>query len=253
MAHYSHGTAQIFHEVMGHGEPILFLPGVFERTSDRSALLNLLAAHYLVVAADLPGSGRSLPQPRNYSATYYQDDAEALSALIRTLTDGPVHLVGCSDGGEVALLIAALYPELARSVLVWGAAGAAPPSSGPLLDALDNLFDDPVPLVAGWGPHLVDRYGEQNARAMMQNFVAALRAIVAAGGDISRSMAGDIACPVLLIVGEHDPFCPKILADDFAGAARNATAIEVAGTGHDVHNARPDWFNQTVLDWLSKN
>ena len=132
MAHFSHGTAQIFHEVMGHGEPILFLPGVFERTSDRSALLNLLAAHYLVVAADLPGSGRSLPQPRIYPVTYYQDDAEALSALIRTLTDGPVHLVGCSDGGEVALLIAALYPELARSVLVWGAAGAAPPSSGRL-------------------------------------------------------------------------------------------------------------------------
>ena len=253
MAHYSHGTAQIFHEVMGRGEPILFLPGFSERTSDHSKMLNLLAAQYRVIAADLPGSGRSLPQPRNYSATYYQDDAEALSALIRTLTDGPVHLVSFSDGGQVALLIAALYQELARSVLVWGAAGVISDPLVSVLDALSNVVDHPSPPFEDLGPYLVAAYGEQNARAMMQNVTTAWKAIVAAGGDISRSMAGDIACPVLLIVGEHDPFCPKILADDFAGAARNATAIEVAGAGHDVHNARPDWFNQTVLDWLSKN
>ena len=251
MAHYSHGTVQIFHEVMGRGEPILFLPGFSERTSDHSKMLNLLAAQYRVIAADLPGSGRSLPQPRTYAVTYHQEDAEALSALIRTLTDGPVHLVGYSDGGDVALLIAALHPELVRSVLAWGAVGVFSDPSGTLLDALSDVVDHPSPPFEDLGPNLVAAYGEQNARAMMQNVTTAWKAIVAAGGDISRSMAGDIACPVLLIVGEHDPFCPKILADDFAAAARNATAIEVPGAGHDVHNARPEWFNQTVLEWLS--
>ena len=253
MTFYTHGTSQIFYEATGHGEPVILLPGFSERSTDHAALLTLLAAHYRVVAVDLPGSGRSLPQPRSYSVTYYQEDAEALSALIRSQTDGPVHLIGFSDGGEVALLIAALDPDLVRSVLVWGAAGAAPASSGPLLDALEILFDDPVSLVASWGPHLVDRYGEPTARAMIQSFVAALRAIVAAGGDISRGMAGKIACPLLLIAGEDDIFVTRAMADDFAFAARNARAIEVLGAGHDVHNARPDWFAHTVQEWLASN
>ncbi len=82
----------------------------------------LVAAGYRVIAADLPGSGRSEPQPRTYTATFYEDDARSFAALLQQLATGPAHLMGFSDGGEISLLMAALTPGVARSVVTWGAA-----------------------------------------------------------------------------------------------------------------------------------
>ena len=94
-------------------------------------------------------------------------------------------------------------------------------------------------------------YGEQNARAMTQSVARAWTAIVDAGGDISRSKAERIECPALLVFGEHDLFVTKAHADQYAAAVKGAKTIEVEGAGHDVHNARPEWFARTVVDWLS--
>jgi pimeloyl-ACP methyl ester carboxylesterase len=45
----------------------------------------------------------------------------------------------------------------------------------------------------------------------------------------------------------------KALIDELAVHIRAAETIEVEGVGHDIHNARPQWFVQTVLDWLTKH
>jgi valacyclovir hydrolase len=76
-----------------------------------------LVVDYKVIAAGLPGSGRSEPLPRAYTATYYEDDARSFTALLEHLETGPAYLVGFSDGGEVALLMAALTSDARHSAL----------------------------------------------------------------------------------------------------------------------------------------
>jgi valacyclovir hydrolase len=208
---------------------------------------------YRVIAADLPGSGYSEPQPRQYTAGYLSDDARSLSALLQNVADRPAHLVGFSDGGEVALLMASQAPEVARSVLTWGAAGFVSDPSGQLREVFHNVVDRPTPPWKQYSEYLVATYGAANARAMTQSFAKAISAIIEAGGDISRSKVGAIACPVLLITGEHDMFVSKALIDELAVCIRIAETIEVKRAGHDVHNAQPQWFVQTVLDWLTKH
>jgi valacyclovir hydrolase len=251
MSWFEHGTSRIYYEESGQGDPVLLLPGLTGRFEDLSAIREaLLAPGYRVITADLPGSGRSGPQPRSYTPSYYQDDARSFAALLSHVGVGPTHLLGFSDGGEVALLIAAMTPGTARSVVAWGAAGKVVDTDGQLLSTLYNVVDAPIPQMKGFRDFLIEAYGEDNARAMTQSVATALRAIVEAGGDISQSRAGDIKCPVLLISGEHDVFAPPAIASQMAVRLSNGEAIMVEGAGHDVHESHSAWLITTMLGWL---
>ena len=108
MAWFEDGSSHIYYEdTGGAGETVLFLPGLTDSIEGHSPLREALqAAGYRVIAADLPGSGRSQPQPRIYTATYFEDDARSFAALLKHVAVEFVHLVGFSDGGEVAILMA---------------------------------------------------------------------------------------------------------------------------------------------------
>lgn len=254
MAWFKHNTSRIYYEEDGSGDPVLLLPGLAGSIKEFSALReSLVAGGYRVIAADLPGSGRSEPQPRAYTATYYEDDARSFAALLQHLATGPTHLLGFSDGGEVGLLMAALTPDTARSLVTWGAAGAMTEEHVPMMDAMYNIVDNPIPPLQSFSEYLIATYGEANARATTQSFAGAARAIIESGGDISLSKVGNIACPVLLIAGEHDFIVSPALLSQLAARIPISESVVVEGAGHDVNGDRPEWLTQTILDWLGKH
>jgi valacyclovir hydrolase len=246
---FEHGASRIYFEDAGQGVPVLFLPGWSESVDDFQRLRSELSRRYRVIAADLPGSGKSGPQPREYTAVYYHEDAETFLALLEWLVVDRAHVVGFSDGGEVALLMAARNPAALRSVIVWGAAGqlVTPPA---MVDAFFDLVDAPVEEMRGFSDYLRGVYGETNARAMSRSVATAWRSMSASGGDISRSVAGAMACPVLLITGEHDPYAPPRVVRDLAGDMPDGHFVECGGAGHMLHVDRPDWLAETIVSWL---
>jgi valacyclovir hydrolase len=251
MAWFEHGGSRIFYEVAGSGTPVLLMPGWSGNIEEFSKLREqLVEAGYQVIAADLPGSGRSLPQPRAYTATYYEEDGRAFGALLEHLNVRAAHLVGLSDGGEVAILMAILTPEHARSVVTWGASGFISDPDGEL-EATFHMIDDPSPPVQEFRTYLVDYYGEANARTMTQNFARAAQAIIAQGGDISLSNADTIRCPALVIAGEHDEVVPPAQIKVLGARIPNARVEIVPNAGHDVYSDRPEWLTQTLLEWLN--
>lgn len=254
MAWFEHGISRIYYEEQGSGTPVLVLPGFAQSIEDFAALMEaLMGAGYRVIAADLPGSGRSEPQPRTYTATYYEDDARSFAALLEHLATEPAHVIGFSDGGMTALLMASLTPGVARSVLTWGAAGTISDPGGHLIEAMYNIVDNPIPPLQGFRDFLIATYGEANARIMTQSMATAKTGIIDAGGDVSLSKAGNITCPVLLISGEHDIFAPPSLASELAARIRAAEVLVAEGAEHNVYMDRPEWLMQTILDWLGKH
>jgi pimeloyl-ACP methyl ester carboxylesterase len=254
MAWFEHGTSRIYYEEQGSGTAVLVLPGFAGSIEEFAALREaLVAAGYRVIAADLPGSGRSEPQPRTYTATFFEDDARSFAALLQHLETGPAHLIGFSDGGDISLLMAALMSGVARSVVTWGAVGVLNDPSGQLREAMYNVVDHPIPPLQGFRDYLVSTYGETNARAMTQSVVGALSDIIKAGGELSRSKADNITCPVLLISGEQDFFAPPSLASELAARIRAAEVLVAEGAEHNVYMDRPEWLMQTILDWLGKH
>jgi pimeloyl-ACP methyl ester carboxylesterase len=254
MAWFEHGSSRIYYEEQGSGTPVLMLPGFAGSIEEFAALREaLVTAGFRVIAADLPGSGRSEPQPRVYTATYYEDDAHSFAALLQHLASEPAHLIGFSDGGITALLMAALTPGLVRSLVTWGAAGTLNDPGGHLVDAMYNVVDHPIPPLQGFRDYLVSTYGEANARAMTQSMANAKTNLIEAGGDVSLSKAGNITSPILLIAGEHDIFAPPALASELAARVRTAEVLVAEGAEHNVYADRPEWLTQTILDWLGKH
>jgi valacyclovir hydrolase len=250
MTWYGPQGRRIYYEDAGRGDAVVLLPGWGGSVIDLNRLRGALVDGFRVIAVDLPGSGRSQPQPRHYAPTYYLDDARTLLGLLDELRVGVAHLVGFSDGGEEALLMAALQPARALSVLTWGAAArvvAAPD----LLRGLAHLLDDPIDELKTLAAYLAERYGVDEARIMASSWAQALSAVIDAGGDISRSRAAEIGCPALLITGTHDPFCPPGVVREMAEAIPRGRYLEARGAGHDVHLSHGGWLASTIVDWLA--
>ena len=237
----------MYFEDHGQGEVVLLMPGWGGSITDLNRLRQELGEGFRVIAADLPGCGRS--EPRTYTADFYAEDARAFLGLLDQLGVGAAHLVGFSDGGETALLMAALAPGRALSVVAWGAAGqVVKPAEG--FGPLQRLLDEPSEQLLPLAAYLAEAYGPERARAMAAGWGGALQDIVAAGGDISLSRAAAITCPVLLVVGSDDPHCPVAAVQELAEAIPRSRFLELENVGHDVHLAAPSVLTGVVLDWL---
>jgi valacyclovir hydrolase len=250
MTWYGRDGQQIYYEDDGRGDAVVILPGWGGSVMDLNRLRSELVGGFRAIAVDLPGSGRSQPQPRHYAPTYYLDDARILHGLLDELRVEVAHLVGFSDGGEEALLMAALRPARALSVLTWGAAGQLV-ASPEMLRGLAHLLDDPIDELKPLAAYLAESYGVDEARIMANSWAQALSAVIDAGGDISRSRAAGISCPTLLITGTHDPFCPPSLVREMAEAIPRGRYLEAPGGGHDIHLSHSGWLASTIVNWLS--
>jgi pimeloyl-ACP methyl ester carboxylesterase len=94
-------------------------------------LADSLSATHRVIAPDLLGSGENPLWPAD-EPFHFRQDVQELIALINGLGE-PVHLVGHSYGGLLALTIARQIPEKMRSVCVYD-----PVAFGVLYDANDK-------------------------------------------------------------------------------------------------------------------
>lgn len=200
-----------------------------------------LRPHYRVLAPSRRGYGRSGPKPRTYSRDFYRRDAEDLAAWLDALGVRDAHIVGFSDGGEVALLLPILRPDLARSVAAWGAVGFFPPELRPIVQQK-------------WPPTWVDEslralHGPEHIERMVLGWVTATKQIIDSGGDISLSQAERIACPLLLMLGRQDELNPEHVARQFVAQTPRGRLVMFDG-GHPIHREQPDAFRQTLWDHL---
>jgi valacyclovir hydrolase len=250
LAWFGPDGVRVYYEDTGQGDPVLLLPGWGGNITELAGLRRELAGGFRIIAADPPGSGRSEPQPRHYEAGYYLQDAQTLLSLLDARGVAAAHLVGFSDGGEEALLMAAARPGCALSIVAWGAAGQIVAADDDLA-ALAQVIDHPSEALLPLAAFLADFYGPDTARIMTGTWAEAMRGIVDAGGDISRSRAAEITCPALLIAGTHDEFCPPDLVREMADAIPRGQFVEAEGAGHAVHQWNSTWLTDTVLTWLS--
>jgi pimeloyl-ACP methyl ester carboxylesterase len=93
-------------------DPAVYVHGLGGSSQNFTDLAGLLADRFDAQAVDLPGFGYSDPSPR-YSLPAL---ADVLTAYLEHSDRGPVHLVGNSLGGSIAVRVAALRPDLVRTL-----------------------------------------------------------------------------------------------------------------------------------------
>jgi len=93
-------------------EPAVYVHGLGGSSQNFTDVAGLLADRLDAQAVDLPGFGYSDPSPRYSIAAF----AATLIGYLEHAGRGPVHLVGNSLGGSIAVRAAALRPDLVRSL-----------------------------------------------------------------------------------------------------------------------------------------
>jgi pimeloyl-ACP methyl ester carboxylesterase len=221
----------------GAGEPILILHGGI---SDSEMLLDPLEAtlgeRFRILAFDRRGHGRTADTD---GAFHYDDMATETIAAIEKLIGGPAHLVGWSDGGNVALLVSLRRPDLVRSLVLISA---------------NYHFDGNVPvgpLVSEPKP-LRDRYAQRSPDGG-EHFTAVFeksRAMWAVEPTLTLDDLRRIRAPALVLAGDDDLMTLAHTASLYESLPAGQLAV-VPGTSHALVLEKPDLVGRLIGDFLS--
>ena len=107
---------EIYYELCGEGEPLVFIGGLGADVSLYSALVGELAKKRRVISFDNRGSGRTSKPDSPYSVAMFAEDTAGLMDVLGLAT---VDVAGMSMGGRIALELVATHPErVQRLVLI---------------------------------------------------------------------------------------------------------------------------------------
>ena len=114
----------IWYEMAGSGQAIVFTPGGRSPGSMMSTIADEMSSDYLTVIHDRRNCGASdvIIGGEGSDQEIWADD---MAEMIRQLNIGPAYLSGWSSGCRLAILTAIRYPELVKGLLLGWVTGGA--------------------------------------------------------------------------------------------------------------------------------
>ena len=102
----------------GSGPPLVFVHGAVGDLRVWEPIREPIASRHRFVAPTLRyfGTGEWPDEGGRFSVDTHADD---IAAFIEALDLGPVHLVGWSYGGNIAVAVALAHPEVVRSLILF--------------------------------------------------------------------------------------------------------------------------------------
>ncbi len=277
-------------EALGEGEPLVWIEGgpglpAHLARADVVPVLDRFRCHLV----NAPGCGRTSP-PRTIVGYDLPGHVEFWEAVRQALGLGSVTVMGHSWGGLVASAWAALHPDAVRRLIVLS--GLAGNGSVDLADAdaeqqraLDRLRDRPwfdeayaayrlawsrerppeAQDVATFRAELPFYFAEPESEVCRAH-IARLRREMRINEEVNdlwyrkggwidadyRPLLGSIACPTLVMVGDHDWMCGPIWGRSLATAIPGAELVILPGQGHLPQYEAPALFRATIDDWLGR-
>jgi len=220
---------RIYYAMRGNGPTLVFLHGGGESGEHSFARqLDVFSEHHHIVAPDQVGQGRTpdVSGPLSYTAMM-EDTAELLTKLKLKHVD----IVGFSDGGILALMLAIRHPDLVRRLVISGV-NVAPDGLNP--EDLEQLRATDISK-----PKTID---EKLAKLWLTSPTET---------ELSLALLAKITQPVLVISGDRDAITLEHTLKIFH-ALPEAELCVLPGTAHATFTARADWLNPIVGNFLDR-
>lgn len=106
---------KMYYEIYGHGKPLVLLHGggsTIQSTFGR--VIPALAVHRQLICIELQAHGRTSDRKSEIS---FGQDAEDVTALLKSLHIQKADIFGFSNGGNTALQIAITYPRMCNKII----------------------------------------------------------------------------------------------------------------------------------------
>lgn len=250
---------ELFFEVHGEGEALVFLHGLGAGTWTWEAQVNHFAQNYQVWVPELRGHGRSDKPQGPYSIELFAQD---VVSFLESQKLSEVHLVGLSMGGIVAFQVAIERPDLVKSLSIV--------NCGPEIKA-DDFYMRCLMWQREWfmsffsmqtisqmlafklfpesaQRNLRERFIENWAKNDKSAYQASFEAMVKwKGGDQPEK----VHCPVLFMTTPND-YTPISMKKDYIARMEDARLAVIERSRHVTPLDQPEEFNEVLEAFLTE-
>jgi pimeloyl-ACP methyl ester carboxylesterase len=266
------GATTLHYATSGAGEPILLIPGLGLDHSYYRFGIPLLSPDLQVLAVDPRGIGRSTKSPPPYTVEAWADD---FAAMIDKLAFGPIHVLGSSLGGSMALALAQRHPGKLKSLIVVGGFSELDRATElnfrlrlRLIEKL-GMSDEVADYMGLWtltrkfinsdAGFATMRANQANIRTnSAQSYSAFVEALLKWGrcqpGQEREpkftALLDSIKTPTLVVTSDNDHLIPKELSDLIAARVAGAKLVVMPGAGHIPFMEQPEEVVRIVLEFL---
>ena len=266
------GATTLHYAISGAGEPILLIPGLGLDHNYYRFGIPLLSRHLQVLAVDPRGIGRPTKSPPPYTVEAWADD---FAVMIDKLAFGPIHVLGSSLGGSMALALAQRHPGKLKSLIVVGGFSELDRATElnfrlrlRLIEKL-GMSDEVADYMGLWtltrkfinsdAGFATMRANQANIRAnSAQSYSAFVEALLKWGrcqpGQEREpkftALLDSIKTPTLVVTSDNDHLIPQELSDLIAGRIAGAKLVVMPGAGHIPFMEQPEEVVRIVLQFL---
>ena len=221
----------------GAGEPVVLLHGGFSDAAAFDAMAPELGERFRLFLPERRGHGRT---PDVDGPITYDLMADDTIRFLERVVNRPAHLVGHSDGGIIALLVAMRRPDLARRIV---------PISANYHHTGIRGFDVSVEQLDDW---LGDHYGalSPDGRDHFPVVAAKLLRMIHAEPTLTVEDLGRISVPTMVMAGDTDLVQPDHTVR-LHEAIPGAQLAIVPGTSHALIAEKPRLVAQLIIEFLT--
>ena len=262
-------SVQLYYEV--HGDPngketIAFLNGVMASVTSWALLYPVFErAGFRVIVHDFKGQLKSSKPAGPYS---FEEHCAEAKALFAHLGVDKLHLVGTSYGGEIAMKMAILYPELVNTISVIDSVSELDPVCEGFVIGWKVLCDTGDGETFFWGmtPSIYGPQFIENNKTMLAERAKAIKGnpdgylegqkilYDTFARDVTMTdQLPNIQCPALILCGEQDILKPpkfsKIMADNIP----NSEYVTIPDCGHVAIFEKPKELESAIFGFVMKH
>jgi pimeloyl-ACP methyl ester carboxylesterase len=260
---------------VGKGDPVVFVHGAFGDLRTWGAQMDTFTENHRVISYS-----QRLSYPNKQIANDSTDlsaaaHTEDLTELLKALHLGPVHLIGHSSGGCIALFTTIEHPELVRSLVLGEAVVPSLLKDVPNGDSVMNNFfiktikptieafksnDDEkgvrtfVNGVMGDTSYF-NKLSPQIRENMMTNTAEVKHNILhePPSPKVTCDVLKKVKIPTLLLGGDKSIAFFSLMNDELYHCLANREMAVLANTAHGLEYENPSEFNKVVLNFIDRH
>lgn len=221
---------QLFYEEKGSGEPLILLHGNGEDHTYFAHQIEFFARYFRVIAIDTRGHGAS---PRGQAPFTIRQFAEDLHDFMNEHQIGRAHILGFSDGGNIALVFALKYPGHVNKLILNGAN----------LNAKGVKRSIQIPIEIGYRMAVIAAKKDKNAKKKEE-----MLGLMVNDPNVAPEELAELSVRTLVIAGTRDMI--KASHTRLIHRSLPNSALVFLKGDHFIANKQWEKFNTVVLKFL---